>query len=114
MIKVGKKWDPGAIDITRGHSPLGNPFYLHNARDSAARDVVCDQYQEWFDDKVAHRDPEVIRELVRLYKMALSEDVILGCYCAPRRCHGDTIQRFLTNLVQRTNDDVVEKPNETD
>jgi hypothetical protein len=91
MITVVRKHEPDAQYIGRG-SPLGNPFRMNDERD---RDRVCDQYQVWFNDKVAANDPVVMNELRRLYRLAAKGDLKLGCFCAPRRCHGDTIKRFL-------------------
>lgn len=95
-VIVGKKWDKGAVYIGRP-SPLGNPFVMHGEH---TRDQVCDQYQAWFDKKVAEEDPAVMSELRRLYKLAQQTgSLTIGCYCAPKRCHGDTIKRFLEQFL---------------
>lgn len=73
-------------------SPLGNPFVI--GRDGT-RDEVCDKYEVWFASKVAEKDPAVMGELRRLYRIAKEGDLVLGCFCAPARCHGETIKRFL-------------------
>ena len=90
-IRVGKKWDKDAQYIGRG-SPLGNPFFM---ADESQRDKVCDQYQVWFEAKIAAKDPAVMQELERLHSLAQQGDLILGCYCAPKRCHGETIKAYL-------------------
>ena len=90
-IVLGKKWDAGAQYIGRG-SPLGNPFVMKSEAD---RDAVCDQYQAWFDRKVKNGDERVMNELRRLYRLAKKGDLVLGCFCAPKRCHGETIKAFL-------------------
>ena len=90
-IVVGKKWDANAQYIGRG-SPLGNPFMKKSEAD---RDAVCDQYQAWFDRKVEAGDERVMNELRRLYRLAKKGDLVLGCFCAPKRCHGETIKAFL-------------------
>ena len=90
-IVIGKKWDAGAQYIGRG-SPLGNPFVMKSEAD---RDAVCDQYQAWFDRKVKNGDERVMNELRRLYRLAKKGDLVLGCFCAPKRCHGETIKAFL-------------------
>ena len=91
MIHIGKKWDSKAQYIGRG-SPLGNPFVIGKHGD---RDRVCDLYQLWFDGKVAAKDEVVMRELRRLYRLAREGELVLGCFCAPNRCHGETIKSFL-------------------
>ena len=74
-------------------TPLGNPFYM---RDESMRDAVCDNYAQWFEEKLRRKDPAVMRQLGILRK-ALERDgkITLGCYCAPRRCHADTIATYL-------------------
>lgn len=95
MILVGKKWDKGAIYIGRG-SPLGNPFIMKSEED---RDYVCDQYEEWFHKQVKGKNQTVLNELRRIYLIAKRQDVVLGCYCSPKRCHGETIKRFLEQYL---------------
>ena len=95
MITVGKKWDKDAIYIGRG-SPLGNPFVMHTEDD---RDTVCDKYEEWFNKQVQEENKEVLRELRRIYLLAKRQDVVLGCYCSPKRCHGETIKKFLDKYL---------------
>ena len=90
-IVVGKKWDANAQYIGRG-SPLGNPFVMKSEAD---RDRVCDQYAVWFEERVKAGDALVMNELRRLYKIAKRGGLVLGCYCAPKRCHGETIKCFL-------------------
>lgn len=91
MIRVGKKWDANAVYVGRP-SPLGNPFVMRNEQD---RDRVCDIYKRWFDDKVARNDPHVMRALEYLQMLHARGDLVLGCYCAPKRCHADTIKAWL-------------------
>lgn len=64
------------------------------------RDLVCEQYEEWFSDKVSRQDSLVMNELRRLFVIGRSQGYLkLGCYCAPRRCHADTIAKFLKNYT---------------
>lgn len=91
MIVVGKRWDKDAQYI--GHpSPLGNPFIKLC---EAARSHVCNKYEEWFEEQLEKKNPKVVAELTRLQILAESSDLTLGCYCAPKRCHGDTIKNYL-------------------
>lgn len=91
LIRVGRHYEPGAQYIGRG-SPLGNPFRIGRDGD---RNRVCDKYEEWFDLQVRQKSPGVMNELRRLHRLAQRGDLILGCYCSPNRCHGETIKRFL-------------------
>ena len=95
MIIVGKKWDKGAIYIGRG-SPLGNPFVMRSEED---RNDVCDKYEEWFNKQIEDENQVVLSELRRIYLLAKRQDVILGCYCSPKRCHGDTIKKFIDKYL---------------
>lgn len=97
-IVVGKRWDPGAIYIGRG-SPLGNPFVIQTSS-QAERDRVCDAYETWFAAQVDGGNPSILNELRRLYRLARKGTVILGCFCAPLRCHGSTIKRFLDSKAR--------------
>ena len=94
-IRVGRRADPGAQYIGRG-SALGNPFVMTAESQRAA---VCEKYQLWFDAQVAAGNPSVMAQLSVLYRLARQGSLVLGCYCAPRQCHGDTIKRFLTDLL---------------
>lgn len=95
MITVGKKWDKDAIYIGRG-SPLGNPFVMHTEDD---RETVCDKYEEWFNKQVQEENQKVLKELRRIYLLAKRQDIVLGCYCSPKRCHGETIKNFLDKYL---------------
>jgi hypothetical protein len=88
VTRVGK----GVENVGRP-TPLGNPYYMAS---ESQRDKVCDQYQRWFDNKVEAKDPAVLGELRRLWRVGKEQGYLkLGCYCAPRRCHADTIASFL-------------------
>lgn len=82
---------PGAIYCGRG-SPLGNPFVM--SRESQ-RDEVCEKYHEYFLAKVKEQGP--LRSMViNLFRRAQGgEDLKLECYCAPKRCHCDTVKKFI-------------------
>lgn len=76
-------------------TPLGNPQFLS---DESERDVVCDFYEEWFARQIVSNS----RVRAAVHRIWLDGQgnggvVRLGCYCAPRRCHADTIARFLRN-----------------
>ncbi len=65
------------IYIGRG-SRFGNPFPLH---DESMRDGVIQQFSDW----IIHQP-----ELLRLVRQLLSGKT-LGCFCAPKACHGDVL-----------------------
>lgn len=64
-------------------SKWGNPFPLVTPKDDALRAEVLVKYEEW------------LREQPHL--MALLHELrgkVLGCWCAPRLCHGDVLARL--------------------
>lgn len=96
MVIVGRVKDKEAEYIGRG-SPLGNPFRMNS---ESERDQVCDMYEAWFKRKVEENDTRVMNELRRLWRIHQATGTLtLGCYCAPKRCHGLTIKRFLEQFL---------------
>lgn len=68
----------------------GNPYILEKEED---RDKVLDQYKAYFEEKMKN-DPLFKLKILQL------KGKILGCWCSPRRCHGDIIANFLNNLKE--------------
>lgn len=65
--------------------PFGNPFPLvHESR----RDAVLKRYEAH-----ARGTPELLDAI-----KALPKDAVLGCWCAPKLCHGDIIVRLWREL----------------
>jgi hypothetical protein len=73
---------PGDVRIDRT-SKWGNPFYMH---DESERDYVCEKYIEWF------------RLQKKLDIRALKDVKRLGCWCKPKRCHGDFLKQIIEGL----------------
>ncbi len=94
MIRIVNKYKP----IT-GHSATtvycGRPTVLSNKFSTGTRDENCDKFQEWFDEQVEVRNPAVMAELRRLWLIAKNGDLHLQCFCAPKRCHTESIKAFL-------------------
>lgn len=97
MIKVVNKYkEPNHIYCGRG-SALGNPFEM---KDESQRDIVCDQYEQYFSEQVnVIQNEKMLEQLRNIYFQALKGDVNLGCFCAPKRCHCDTIKRFIDSKI---------------
>lgn len=95
MIYIGNI-KHGAIGEYCGRpSPLGNPFAITRHQD---RNKVCDLYKEWLYKKIEAKDEKVLVELSRLaYILKHDGEITLLCYCAPLRCHCDTIKEVLEN-----------------
>lgn len=78
-------------------TPVGNPFYMRN---ESMRDEVCYKYEPYFYKKV--KDAGEFRDYVAyIYRTALKHDVALGCWCAPKRCHADTIAAFINQFLSK-------------
>lgn len=56
----------------------GNPFPLQSEDD---RDRCIEKYRAWLEEQ-----PDLIEAAKRDLK-----DKVLGCWCAPRACHGDVL-----------------------
>jgi len=89
-------------------SVVGNPFYMSC---EAERDKVCDEYDKYFYNIIAsykingdinnlsNKQREFVLYLARICNQAKKSDVALGCWCAPKRCHGLTIKKFIEKYV---------------
>ena len=87
--------EPWQVKVDRT-SILGNPFYMSGESQRAA---VCDKYAEYFEKKF--REDEAFKnELRRLYRILKHYGKLeLFCWCAPRRCHAETIKAFLEKYI---------------
>lgn len=77
---VNRYKDPEDVYIGRG-SLWGNPVPMKTERD---RDGVVEAYRRHLWDQI-RQGVVTIDDLIALDGKAL------GCFCAPRRCHGDVI-----------------------
>lgn len=69
-------------------SALGNPYYMKN---EAQRDEVCDRYQLMF-RSILSDNSEARKQYNKLLEEARVRDISLACWCAPKRCHAETIK----------------------
>ena len=79
-------------------SVLGNPFVLRNECD---RSACIAKYKQYF--KATFKSSEnvhFLRELRRIFELALEKDIALACWCAPKACHGDVIASFLNDSIE--------------
>ena len=102
MIKVAniKTFKPDGSTVFRvdRKSALGNPYTLLNEED---RDMVCDKYEKYFKRRVRElKYTQFGSELAYLRTISKTQDVTLVCWCAPLRCHADTIKRYLDKYVE--------------
>lgn len=83
--KTGDKYD---VYIGRG-SMWGNPFVIGK---HGNRDEVISRYEDYI------RQREDL--LARLSDLKGKR---LGCYCAPRKCHGDILIKLIDELEMQNN-----------
>lgn len=105
-LRVETHNGPNSFYIGRG-SVLGNPYTHIKDRKTKAiyevkdRDEAIDRYSDYFDlmygSNIAYT--KAIDEIYDLYKKG--EDVYLGCFCKPLRCHGDVIKGKLEKRLIR-------------
>lgn len=90
----------GRVQRCDRSTPLGNPCVM---KDEADRDFVCDWYHQYFYHNL---NPDIapsgfLEQLDHLIQMAKREPVMLGCWCAPKRCHCDTIKGYIEQEVRK-------------
>jgi len=90
-LRNEKPQHPWDVKVDRS-SPLGNMFVMRHEEE---RDEVCEQYEQWF-RTLAYEIPAVCEELARI-RAILNEHgkLNLFCWCSPKRCHAETIKRYL-------------------
>jgi hypothetical protein len=101
MIKIGNirthKPDGSVQIYADRRSILGNPFYMVN---ESMRDKVCDKYEDYFNSNLVDPKQAIFRdELNRLVDLSRTMDITLLCWCHPKRCHTETIKRYLDALL---------------
>jgi hypothetical protein len=77
--------------VGRG-SPLGNPWAITPTR---SRAECIEIYEVYLRRNLEVEDPDIMREMVRLYEIAQQRPLFLDCYCAPQACHGEIIKKAL-------------------
>lgn len=73
-----------AVRVDR-RTPWGNPFRMRNGSD-AERDRVCDAFEEW---AMAPEQEQFRKEVRRVLR-----GKHLACWCAPKRCHAETLRKI--------------------
>ncbi len=82
MRVVHCKRDDYDVYIGRS-SKWGNPFEI--GKDGTRREVI-EKYEEW-----VKTQPELMASLSEL------RGKVLGCWCAPKPCHGDVLLRMVND-----------------
>lgn len=85
------------VRVDRANPILGNRFRMTSESD---RDRVCDMYERWFNTQLAEQNEVFLNELRRLYVIHRTYGKLrLFCWCAPKRCHAETIRNFLNKYI---------------
>lgn len=95
MIVVNIRVEP--FDVYGGRAGHGYDGYFGNpfrAKSEADRDRVCDLHEKWFLARV-ERDPVYRRRCLALRGLRV------GCFCAPKRCHLDTVARWVNSQPEK-------------
>jgi len=96
--------NPGYFYVGRSknnNSPLGNPFTHNGKRSNIAKltfktvDEAIDAYERYFDVMYGNDKAftNAFDEIYEYYKTG--NDVYLGCFCAPGKCHASIIAKKL-------------------
>jgi len=67
---------------------FGNPYRLKKDGGDYTREESVEAYRDWFRDKI-QSDPEFRKSVDEL------KGETLGCWCKPKKCHGDVILEYL-------------------
>ena len=94
MVTVGniKNYKGGDMIRVDRSSCLGNPFKIGK---DGNREQVIAKYEEYFAERVQDKNSAFVKELRRIYQLAKSRDILLGCWCYPEHCHADVIKDFI-------------------
>lgn len=89
IIRKGDDTPAGTKTFYCGRgSVLGNPHVMKNKSD-AERNRVCDLYETGFPDA------DQKRACGQIAAAARNSPVALECFCTPKRCHLDTVKRYI-------------------
>jgi len=94
VLKVG---DGHRIDRA---SVLGNPFKMDKDGDqNAERERVCNLYHRWLWDRLKEKGQvyRIVNEYADEY--ISTQSLIFRCWCAPLRCHGESVRAAVLWLI---------------
>ncbi len=88
---VNKRVEPYDVYIGRG-SIWGNPFTHLDGPTKAqfkvkTREEAVQRYAEWIQTQ-----PQLLEQLPQL------RGKVLGCFCAPKKCHGEVLAKLADSL----------------
>lgn len=86
-VKICRKRD-NTIPPPPEEGCFGNPFYLKDPDNDREREIVINNYRAYFYNLIEHSP--AFKDAVLSLKGKR-----LGCFCAPKPCHGDVIVEYL-------------------
>ena len=100
MIRIVNKRNYKGPGVYIGRpSALGNPFVIGRDGD---REEVIRKYRDFLNTAI-HDDERIKAEFERLEELNKKGDVILICWCAPSKCHGDIIKEIIEGRDAKKN-----------
>jgi hypothetical protein len=72
-------------------SVWANPFKIDKKNEEQSRNIVLTQYRQYIINRL-QTEPLLYQEFIKL------KGKILGCWCKPQCCHGDTLVELL-NMI---------------
>jgi len=89
-LRTHKPKHPWDFKVDRSSS-VGNPY---NMKNDSERNKVCNQYEDWF--YYAAHNQDFFNYLKTLAEACKQYNKLnLFCWCAPNRCHAETIKNYL-------------------
>ena len=86
-------------------SILGNPYKMKNKNDDKERDEVCDKYEQYFIEQIKKGNELFAKEFLRLIEIFKKYNKLeLFCWCAPKRCHAETLKKYIEIYLNKNND----------
>ena len=96
-LRNEKPQHPWDVRVDRA-SVLGNPYKMEK---ESQRDEVCDKYKEYFLQRINEEPDAFSKELDRLVELYKEHGKLnLFCWCAPKRCHAETISHTIHILCE--------------
>jgi hypothetical protein len=75
-------------------SPLANPYHLRDF--GGERGATLPHYRRWLWRQIQAGNQDVLQALV-----AVTDESVLVCYCAPGPCHGEVVRAAAAWLRER-------------
>jgi hypothetical protein len=80
---------------------LGNPYWMN---DESKRDEVCDKFKLYLKKEFEKGNSKVHKRAYELVAIAKKQDLELACFCAPKRCHTESIKELIEGLLENNNE----------